>query len=502
MQKSNMPAKFLAPFAQGDTSRVEIPYTTTDATRASQFAGFPPLTMQPPEAGGVPPQGEDFNGAMNQVARVAWWVLLGSSFPFDSTFATNAAINGYPSGAVLQRADGTGFWLNTADNVTVDPDVTTGTASTAWVPAWVYGNASIAISTTTTPYPTVAAKPTLTLTGTLTANSTLNLPAWVYEWLIIDNTVRGGFTLTAKTTAGTGVVLASGAQRVRGDGTNIVQSAESIQQATLGTQPITLAQANSLYAPLNGAGAPVQGAYRKLAGSATGTSAAMAYTVDELVTGDGTGNTQTLRSWSVSVSVAAAAGPGGIDTGTSAANTWYAVWAISKPDGTKNAVFSLNFAQPSLANATGYTRWAYLGAFRTDSTVNKFPLACKQFGGRTQYAPAAGTNLTGLPQMATGAAGSTTAPTWSAVAIGTFVPTTAVKIAGVVGTAGGTAQVMAAPNNQYGAINSAVNPPPVGVNFTATSAMFEFVVESANIYYAASAANAIMTCLGWEDNQL
>ncbi|WP_436632525.1 hypothetical protein, partial [Lactobacillus acidophilus] len=81
--QTNQPAKFLVPFAQNDSSRVELPVTTSDATRASQSLGFPPATMQPPEAGGVPPQGEDFNGALNQIARIAWWMMLGGRFSFD-----------------------------------------------------------------------------------------------------------------------------------------------------------------------------------------------------------------------------------------------------------------------------------------------------------------------------------------------------------------------------------------------------------------------------------
>lgn len=244
MQSTSAPAKFLIPFAANDSAKVEIPVTTVDATRASQSLGFPPLTMQPPEVGGVPPQGEDFNGAMNQVARAAWWVMLGSLFVYDSTFATNVNIGGYPKGSQLLRTDLAGLWLNGAENNSTNPDDNTGAAAN-WLPGYTYGSASIAVSTATTVYPVNAAHKTLYLTGTLTANSVVNLPAWTYEWLIIDNTVRAGFTLTVKTASGTGIVIATGAQRLRGDGTNIIQPAESIAAATIATQAAQAGQVAS-----------------------------------------------------------------------------------------------------------------------------------------------------------------------------------------------------------------------------------------------------------------
>jgi microcystin-dependent protein len=248
MQKTNIPNKFLLPWAQNDVARVEVPVTTTSTTRASQSLGFPPLTMVPPEAGGVPPNGEDFNGGMNQISRAIWWMLQGGAFPYDSTFATSAQIGGYASGACIPRADGLGFWVSTADNNTTNPDATDGTAAN-WVPAWVYGTAAItATSTDVTIQPVNAAKPTLLISGTLTASVNIILPAWLYKWEIVDNTVRGGNTLTVKTASGSGVVLQTGAQIVRGDGTNIVQLPQSIAQATASTQPVTLGQADDRYA--------------------------------------------------------------------------------------------------------------------------------------------------------------------------------------------------------------------------------------------------------------
>lgn len=221
MQNSQLPAKWFKPFAADDANKVEIPVTTPDPTRASQSAGFPPLTMQPPESGGVPPQGEDFNGAMNQVARFVWWALAGGALPFDGTWAANANIGGYPQGAQVAAADLLGSWLSTADNNTNNPD----TVGTGWVPGYAYGSTALTglASSNVTLTPAQAAKSTITLAGTLTANVQVILPPWLKSWAIVNN-CTGAFTVTCKTAAGAGVVISQGggSQVVWGDGVNLL----------------------------------------------------------------------------------------------------------------------------------------------------------------------------------------------------------------------------------------------------------------------------------------
>lgn len=220
MQNSQLPLKWYKPFAADDANKVEIPVTTPDPTRASQSAGFPPLTMQPPESGGVPPQGEDFNGAMNQVARVVWWMLAGGALPFDGTWAANANIGGYPQGGSVASADLLGSWLSTADNNTNNPD----TVGTGWVPGYAYGNTALAglTNANVTLTPAQAAKDTITLAGTLTGNIQVIFPNWQKNWLVVNNTT-GAFSVTCKTAAGSGAVVnqGGGAQVVWGDGTNL-----------------------------------------------------------------------------------------------------------------------------------------------------------------------------------------------------------------------------------------------------------------------------------------
>lgn len=247
MQSTNQPAKFLVPFAQNDSARVEIPATTTDPTRFSQEKGSPPLTGMPPEAGGVPPQLEDFNGALNQIARGVWWALGGGRFAYDSAWASDMLIGGYARGAVLPAALGTGVvgmgeWYNNAEANTVDPDVT----GTGWVPGYHYGATALASQTggTVTLTPAQAAKRVITVAGTLTSNLVLVVPDWVYDWTVYNNT-GGAFTVTVKNAATPGVVIPqNGAPTpVRGDGTQVSLSAENIAPATSATQALQLGQA-------------------------------------------------------------------------------------------------------------------------------------------------------------------------------------------------------------------------------------------------------------------
>jgi len=59
---------------------------------------------------------------------------------------------------------------------------------------------------------------------------------------------------------------------------------------------------------------------------------------------------------------------GGLDTGSIAADTWYHMYAIAKPDGLADAIFSTNATTPSLP--AGYTLFRRIGSVLTDSSAN------------------------------------------------------------------------------------------------------------------------------------
>lgn len=122
MQASNAPTKSAVPFANSGTKNT-IPVASQIGITpglASFTDGFPPLTMTPLAAGGVPPYGADFNGILNFLSASARWGQAGGGYTYDAAFST--AIGGYPKGATLVRSDLAGYWLNTVENNLTNPD--------------------------------------------------------------------------------------------------------------------------------------------------------------------------------------------------------------------------------------------------------------------------------------------------------------------------------------------------------------------------------------------
>jgi hypothetical protein len=125
VKASQIPAKIPVPFASGAGPTYvhtipiasQIPITPG---AASYTDGFVPLNFLPLNAGGIPPDGRDMNGILNAITQWLQWTNAGGLTKFDATFA--AAIGGYPANAFLLNAAGTGFWLNTADDNSNNPD--------------------------------------------------------------------------------------------------------------------------------------------------------------------------------------------------------------------------------------------------------------------------------------------------------------------------------------------------------------------------------------------
>ena len=90
------------------------------AGAASFDTGFPPLCFIPKESGGAFPFGQDFNGIFQLLSAGVQWLQMGGLALYSATLS--AALGGYPLGAVLVKANGTGFWINAAENNTSNPD--------------------------------------------------------------------------------------------------------------------------------------------------------------------------------------------------------------------------------------------------------------------------------------------------------------------------------------------------------------------------------------------
>ena len=110
MENQQTPQVLAQPFcAQGDKNT--IPNAATGSNLASLQEGFPAITELPASQGGIPPERQDFNGAMNLNSQFyfafqnGWWPTF--------TQEVSDAIGGYPQGAVL--------WLFDTENKVYTP---------------------------------------------------------------------------------------------------------------------------------------------------------------------------------------------------------------------------------------------------------------------------------------------------------------------------------------------------------------------------------------------
>jgi hypothetical protein len=466
------PSQITVPFATSGLKNA-IPSTSNPVTgNAGYDAGFPATNMTPKEAGGIPPFGQDFNGILFDITTAIRYLEAGMQFPYSSTFAT--AVGGYPLGAIVTRTDGTGFWRNTVANNMTDPE----TFGAGWSPEGS-GISTVAMSNANVTLTALqSARPIIIITGALTASLNLIFPTYQRQWLVVNN-ATGAFSVTCKTSSGSGISIATGiSQSIYGDGTNIGSaSATQTQQSSVGS-------------------------FSNLRSSATGLSAIVTITADEVVLEAASGNYLTARSVSITTLSLAGSGANGLDTGTSTGSTWYSVWIISNGT-TTSGLLSLSATAPTMPS--GFTFKARIGWVRSDATVNKFPFSYIQRGRSFQYVVVSGSNLASPRQIAVGVAGNPTSNSWAAIDTSAYVPTTAARILGAASSSNGGG-ITVAPNNNYVTNIPALTDTgsPLAMAGQATTFLisqgFNFILESTNIYWASNLAIARVWCIGWEDN--
>ncbi|EIF1893249.1 hypothetical protein LD360_004941, partial [Salmonella enterica] len=131
MKLNDNPRQLAVPFASAGDKNT-IPDKATQQTKADGNAaydsGFPPVTMTPISAGGIPPHGRDFNGLMHDITAAIRYVQAGGLYPYNAGFA--GAIGGYAKDAILAGVSTTAVWLNTIDDNLTDPE---GADSAGWV---------------------------------------------------------------------------------------------------------------------------------------------------------------------------------------------------------------------------------------------------------------------------------------------------------------------------------------------------------------------------------
>ena len=225
-----VPSKISIPFAEsGNRNVINANLEAGDASNKATFTyGFPQITMTPKASGGLPPFGRDMNGILYSVTAMLQYMQAGGQYTYDSSFAT--AIGGYNQGALVQQADLSGLWVSTIDNNTSNPE----TSGSGWMPL---DSGSYSFNVTTANVTLTngqAAHPVLIIGGTLTGSRIIFVPTFRQIWTIINNTSRGSYTLTIKTTSGTGISLSNSVEQIVCDGTNIYRV--TAEQAT--TVPI------------------------------------------------------------------------------------------------------------------------------------------------------------------------------------------------------------------------------------------------------------------------
>jgi hypothetical protein len=466
------PDKLVLPFADGG-GRNAIPAASQIGITpgaASLEDGFPPLTRTPLAGGGVPPSGLDMNGILFEMSAVIRWANAGGGYPYDTTFANDANVGGYPKGARVLRSDGLGYWFNTVDDNVTDPE-SAGAVAAGWVPDFAYGAAAIAMTSANVTLTELEyGKPVIVITGLLTANLNLIFPDIIGEWLIFNGTT-GAFNITAKTSGGTGVPINDTAQKIACNGVNVYSP--------------------SSYAP------SVVGSHSNLKASADGVSANVSVSADEIIVESSDNAYQTLRNVALTIA-GTAVGVNGIDAGAIGANTWYALWVIW--NGTTVAgLMSLSATAPTLP--AGYTHKARVGWIRTDGTGNAYPLSFKQVGASVQYVVTTGSNVPYYPIMASGVLGDATIPTFSAVPWAAFLPPTAVRGRFVATNGGGVGGITLSPSNNFGNLATLNTAPPLisyPAGYGAQDA--DWVLEGVNIYYTGTVTSNMVQATGWEDS--
>jgi len=140
--------------------------------------------------------------------------------------------------------------------------------------------------------------------------------------------------------------------------------------------------------------------------SCTGASAAITMTAARVTLRNASGSSVELSNVSETLTITNT-GAGGMDKSDSlAASTWYYTYFIYNPaTGDVSSLASLSPTAPTLPS--GYTHYRRMGAFRTDATANKYPLAgiqCDnvwqytQTGNVSAYPPIASGNTTGVTE--------------------------------------------------------------------------------------------------------
>lgn len=228
------------------------------------------------------------------------------------------------------------------------------------------------------------------------------------------------------------------------------------------------------------------GDYKNLKITTTSTTA-LTLSADRLtllVTG---GTAQVMTSVSVSISTGTT-GAGGLDSGSVAPSTWYAVYAIGKPDGTQAGLLSTSSTSPTLPS--GYTSAYRYGWVRVNGSSQL--VALTQYGNRALWRQTSG----GLPTITNAAQAAWTA--FSMTSLGFAPSTTAQYLVSTLDVTTGAVYV-ASNNTPSSTTLSNFGTSTNGAYVTFVLQQGELVNENGNIYVSSNGGNYVFS-QGWVDN--
>ena len=243
---------------------------------------------------------------------------------------------------------------------------------------------------------------------------------------------------------------------------------------------------------------PAEGFHRNLKITVT-SDTQLTVSADSLTLLDGSNNVKAFRGLNATgVSISCTGAVKCLDTGSPGTSRWLQVWAIGKADGTVSAVLTASAAPTAPSPLpTDYVYYARVGAVRIDASARV--VRSMQRGMDARWVVQGSGSTPNLPVMASGIAGSNTAPTWAPVAWAAFAPPTATQVDVMAYAVG--AVVIAAPNSSYGNDTSTTNPPPcqASVSLAYVKSICRMFLESSNIYWASNGGSQALFSLGWTD---
>lgn len=129
------PELILTPFGEnanpGTINDIPESLNPSDPVQSASWqAGFPLVTMTPLSAGGIPPRGQDVNGALRAISRHSAFLGGGGQYKWSTAYV--AAKGGYAIGDVIQANDGLNSYVSLVNSNSVDFNSTPSSIGTSW----------------------------------------------------------------------------------------------------------------------------------------------------------------------------------------------------------------------------------------------------------------------------------------------------------------------------------------------------------------------------------